>query len=102
MTGSARAISVRSLNRSSATRSAAACWRRAPAPGRSGRVAALLCGGMPALQTNGARMMPISISRLHPAFAGEVDGLDCRRPLDDDAVAAIEAGMDEYAVLVFR
>lgn len=46
--------------------------------------------------------MPISISRLHPAFAGEVDGVDCRRPLDDDAVAAIEAGMDEYAVLVFR
>ncbi len=46
--------------------------------------------------------MPLSISRLHPVFAGEVSGIDCRRPLGRDAVAAIEAGMDEYAVLVFR
>src|SRR6266851_4666907 len=46
--------------------------------------------------------MPISIRPLTPAFAGEVSGIDCRRPLDRDEVAAIDAGMDRYAVLVFR
>jgi alpha-ketoglutarate-dependent 2,4-dichlorophenoxyacetate dioxygenase len=46
--------------------------------------------------------MPISISSLHPVFAGEVSGVDITRPLDTDAVAAIDAGMDRYAVLVFR
>jgi alpha-ketoglutarate-dependent 2,4-dichlorophenoxyacetate dioxygenase len=45
--------------------------------------------------------MPLSIRSLHPVFAGEVTGVDCRRPLDRDEVAAIEAGMDEYAVVVF-
>ncbi len=47
-------------------------------------------------------LMVISITPLTPAFAGEVDGVDCTRPLSRDEVAAIEAGMDEYAVLVFR
>ncbi len=46
--------------------------------------------------------MPISIRPLTPVFAGEVAAIDCRRPLDPDEVAAIEAGMDAYAVLVFR
>ena len=46
--------------------------------------------------------MPISIRPLTPVIAGEVSGVDCRRPLDPDEVAAIEAGMDRYAVLVFR
>jgi len=46
--------------------------------------------------------MPVSIRPLTPVFAGEVSGVDCRRPLDADAVRAIEAGMDRYAVLVFR
>src|SRR5216683_3575514 len=46
--------------------------------------------------------MPISIRPFCPGFAGEVAGIDCRRPLDPDEVAAIEAGMDAYAVLVFR
>jgi alpha-ketoglutarate-dependent 2,4-dichlorophenoxyacetate dioxygenase len=46
--------------------------------------------------------MPISILPLHPDFAGEVAGIDCRRPLDPAEVAAIEAGMDRYAVLVFH
>jgi len=45
--------------------------------------------------------MPLSIRPLHPVFAGEVEGVDCRRPLDGEEVAAIKAGMDEYAVLVF-
>src|SRR3984957_19789155 len=50
----------------------------------------------------GAPKMQISIRPLHPVFAGEVSGVDCARPLAADAVAAIEAGMDRYAVLVFR
>src|SRR5438105_11335047 len=46
--------------------------------------------------------MPIAIRPLAPVFAGEVSGVDCRRPLGADDIAAIEAGMDRYAVLVFR
>jgi alpha-ketoglutarate-dependent 2,4-dichlorophenoxyacetate dioxygenase len=46
--------------------------------------------------------MTLSIRPLHPVFAGEVTGIDCAQPLDRDEVAAVEAGMDEYAVLVFR
>jgi alpha-ketoglutarate-dependent 2,4-dichlorophenoxyacetate dioxygenase len=46
--------------------------------------------------------MSVTIRQLHPVFVGEVDGVDCRRPLSPREVAAIEAGMDEYAVLVFR
>jgi alpha-ketoglutarate-dependent 2,4-dichlorophenoxyacetate dioxygenase len=44
----------------------------------------------------------ISIRQIHPVFAGEVTGLDCRVPLTPQQVAAIEAGMDQYAVLVLR
>jgi alpha-ketoglutarate-dependent 2,4-dichlorophenoxyacetate dioxygenase len=46
--------------------------------------------------------LDISIRQLAPTFAGEVTGVDCRRPLSPDQVAAIHAGMAEYAVLVFR
>jgi len=46
--------------------------------------------------------MPISIRPLHPAFAGEVSGLDITTPISREDVAAIETGMDAYAVLVFR
>ncbi len=46
--------------------------------------------------------MGISIRQLAPTFAGEVTGVDCRRPLSPETVAAIHAGMAEYAVLVFR
>ncbi len=46
--------------------------------------------------------MPIAIRPLHPVFAGEVSGVDCARPLAPDDIATIEAGMDRYAVLVFR
>jgi alpha-ketoglutarate-dependent 2,4-dichlorophenoxyacetate dioxygenase len=35
-------------------------------------------------------------------FVGEISGVDCRSPLSADEVAAIEAGMDQHAVLVFR
>ena len=46
--------------------------------------------------------MPVSIRPLHPVFAGEVAGVDCRAPLSVEEVSAIEAGMDRYAVLIFR
>jgi alpha-ketoglutarate-dependent 2,4-dichlorophenoxyacetate dioxygenase len=37
-----------------------------------------------------------------PDFAGVVDGIDLSRPVTPDAVAAIVAGMDRFAVLVFH
>ena len=46
--------------------------------------------------------MPVSIRPLHPVFAGEVSGVDCRKPLVSGEIDAVEAGMNEYAVLVFR
>jgi alpha-ketoglutarate-dependent 2,4-dichlorophenoxyacetate dioxygenase len=46
--------------------------------------------------------MSASIYPLHPSFAGEVSGIDCRAPLSAAEIAAVEAGMDRYAVLVFR
>jgi alpha-ketoglutarate-dependent 2,4-dichlorophenoxyacetate dioxygenase len=46
--------------------------------------------------------MSIAIRQVGPCFAGEVDGIDMRRPLTPDEVAAVHAGMDRYAVLVFR
>jgi alpha-ketoglutarate-dependent 2,4-dichlorophenoxyacetate dioxygenase len=46
--------------------------------------------------------MSVSIRPLHPVFVGEVAGVDCRKPISAAEVRAIEAGMDEYAVLVFR
>lgn len=46
--------------------------------------------------------MAISIRQIHPVFVGEVSGADLTKPMSRDDVAAIEAGMDRYAVLVFR
>ena len=46
--------------------------------------------------------MSVSIRPLHPVFVGEFVGVDCRKPLRSAEVRTIEAGMDEYAVLVFR
>ena len=46
--------------------------------------------------------MAIAIRQLHKHFVGEVSGLDLRKPLTKDEAAAVEAGMDKYAVLVFH
>jgi len=46
--------------------------------------------------------MAIAIRQLHPVFVGEVSGVDLARPIAREDVAAIEAGMDRYAVLVFH
>jgi alpha-ketoglutarate-dependent 2,4-dichlorophenoxyacetate dioxygenase len=44
----------------------------------------------------------ITMRQVGPCFAAEVEGIDLRRPLSHDEVAAVHAGMDEYAVLVFH
>ncbi len=46
--------------------------------------------------------MGLSIRQIHPVFVGEVSGVDLGTPLTPDEAAAIEAGMDRYAVLVFH
>src|SRR5918912_3101135 len=46
--------------------------------------------------------MAVSICQIHPVFVGEVSGVDLKQPLPRDEVAAIEAGMDRFAVLVFH
>ena len=46
--------------------------------------------------------MAVSIRPLHPTIGGEVSGCDLTKPLAREEVAAIEAGMDRYAVLVFH
>jgi alpha-ketoglutarate-dependent 2,4-dichlorophenoxyacetate dioxygenase len=46
--------------------------------------------------------MSVTIRKLHPHFFGEVSGVDLRKPLTSQQARDIEAGMDEYAVLLFR
>ena len=46
--------------------------------------------------------MAISIRQLSKHFFGEVSGVDLRKPLTKQEAIDIEAGMDKYAVLLFR
>jgi alpha-ketoglutarate-dependent 2,4-dichlorophenoxyacetate dioxygenase len=46
--------------------------------------------------------MAIALRQIGPCFAAEVSGLDLTRPLTPAEVAAVHAGMDRYAVLVFH
>jgi alpha-ketoglutarate-dependent 2,4-dichlorophenoxyacetate dioxygenase len=46
--------------------------------------------------------MALTFRKLHPCFAAEVSPVDLRRVHDAETLAEIRAGMDEYAVLVFR
>jgi len=46
--------------------------------------------------------MSLSIRQIHPVFVGEVSGVDITKPLAPEDVAAIDAGMNDYAVLVFH
>ena len=45
--------------------------------------------------------MTITIRPVQPGFVGEVTGIDIFQPITSDQVAAIERGMDQYAVLTF-
>jgi alpha-ketoglutarate-dependent 2,4-dichlorophenoxyacetate dioxygenase len=49
-----------------------------------------------------ARTMPVTMRQIGPCFAADVDGVDMTRPLSPGEVAAIHAGMDRCAVLVFH
>ena len=46
--------------------------------------------------------MTVNITPLTPGFAGEVGPIDLRKVRDRETLEAIRAGMDRYAVLVFR
>jgi alpha-ketoglutarate-dependent 2,4-dichlorophenoxyacetate dioxygenase len=46
-------------------------------------------------------MAGLTLRQLHPLFAAEATGIDMTRPLAPEAVAAVTAAMDRYAVLVF-
>ncbi|HVY15481.1 MAG TPA: TauD/TfdA family dioxygenase, partial [Rhodopila sp.] len=46
--------------------------------------------------------MSLAIRELTPGFVGEVSGVDITEPLTSEQVAALEAGMDRYAVLVYH
>jgi alpha-ketoglutarate-dependent 2,4-dichlorophenoxyacetate dioxygenase len=46
--------------------------------------------------------MTLTFRRLHPHFAAEVSPVDLRQVYDRETLAEIRAGMDTYAVLVFR
>src|SRR3954451_15358188 len=46
--------------------------------------------------------MAVAIRQLGKHFFGEVSGVDLRKPLTKDEARDIEAGMDKYAVLLFR
>jgi alpha-ketoglutarate-dependent 2,4-dichlorophenoxyacetate dioxygenase len=46
--------------------------------------------------------MPVAIRQIHPVFVGEVSGVDITKALTPEEVAAIDAGMDRYAVLVLH
>ena len=46
--------------------------------------------------------MALEFNSLTPQFGASASGVDLRRPLDAASIAAIDAAMDRYAVLVFR
>ena len=46
--------------------------------------------------------MALTLKPFSPGFAAEASGVDLRAPQDESTIAAIDAAMDRYAVLVFR
>ena len=46
--------------------------------------------------------MTLTFRKLHPCFAAEVSPVDLKTVRDEATLARIRAGMDEFAVLVFR
>lgn len=46
--------------------------------------------------------MPLTLRQLHPYFVAEASPIDLRQVRDRETLAEIRAGMDAYAVLVFR
>jgi alpha-ketoglutarate-dependent 2,4-dichlorophenoxyacetate dioxygenase len=46
--------------------------------------------------------MTLTFRKLHPCFTAEVSPVDLKTVRDEETLARIRAGMDEFAVLVFR
>jgi alpha-ketoglutarate-dependent 2,4-dichlorophenoxyacetate dioxygenase len=46
--------------------------------------------------------MSVKTRQVGPCFAAEVEGVDISQPLSREDIAAIHAGMDQYAILVFH
>ncbi|MDP3613918.1 MAG: TauD/TfdA family dioxygenase, partial [Rubrivivax sp.] len=46
--------------------------------------------------------MSLQLKPLHPVFVAEASGLDLTQPLSDQDVRAINAAMNDYAVLLWR
>ena len=46
--------------------------------------------------------MALTFRKLHPCFAAEVSPVDLKTVHDEATLGRIRAGMDEFAVLVFR
>src|SRR5467141_4693820 len=46
--------------------------------------------------------MRLTFKKLHPLFVGEASPIELRSVHDPETLAAIRAGMDEYAILVFH
>ena len=70
-----------------------------------GFVLALVQGNGAAAPVRETQAMTLSIRPANPArpdFVGEVSGIDLRQPLTPPSAAAIDAGMDGFAVLVFH
>ncbi|RTL63047.1 MAG: TauD/TfdA family dioxygenase, partial [Hyphomicrobiales bacterium] len=46
--------------------------------------------------------MSLQIAKLHPLFGGGVTNVDLSKPISQDRIAAIQAALDHYAVLIFH
>ncbi len=46
--------------------------------------------------------MPLTLKPLHPVFAAEASGLDLTRPISRAEACAVNAGMNQHGVLVWR
>src|SRR6202140_3095436 len=58
--------------------------------------------GVNRIPRSGENAMTVSIRQLQAHFFGKVSGVDLRKPLTPLEARDIEAGMDKYAVLLFR
>lgn len=46
--------------------------------------------------------MSLQVAKLHPLFGGDVTNVDLSKPLDQAGINAIQAALDQYAVLIFH
>jgi alpha-ketoglutarate-dependent 2,4-dichlorophenoxyacetate dioxygenase len=46
--------------------------------------------------------MSLQVAKLHPLFGGDVTNVDLTKPLDQAGIDAIQAALDQYAVLIFH